>query len=292
MLIYPMLAVQLLLSIHIQKLQAQFYSIKYSSSVIICAFGATILMLTQTVSMDTTSFNFLKDYRFYLAQFFNIAMIMIQVEGRKKNEKNMAIFYFSSFLIISIVPVLTPLLTHFLGFERGISAQYSSPYTMAAMVICMLVLTIIFYLNKIKSQTLERIDLLVWNVLFGSVAIILGGKMMQEYNAISYLIAANILNVLVFTFFALKNGEHKRLNTSCFQPIPMAQMICCFATTLYLSSLIIQNTTVESYTILRNVGIILMSYVYTWVVEKQKTHNLRDTVLLSLMIGTLIVFSK
>lgn len=292
MLIYPMLAVQLLLSIHIQKLQAQFYSIKYSTSVIICACGAAILILTQTVSMTTASFGFLTDYRFYLAQFFNIIMIMIQVEGRKKNEKNMIVFYFSSFLVISIAPVLTPFLTNILGFERGITAKYSSPYTMAAMVICMLVLTVIFYWNKIKNQACERIDLLVWNVVFGSIAIILGGKMMQEYSAIGYLIAANILNVVVFAFFALKNGEHKRLNTSYFQPLPIAQMICCFATTLYLSSLIIQNTTVESYTILRNVGIILMSYVYTLVVEKQKTHNLRDTVLLSLMIGTLIVFSK
>jgi hypothetical protein len=289
---YSLLAIQLFLSIHIQKLQAHCYAVKYSTSVIICACGALILTATHLDVFTGASFVFLKDYRFYLAQFFNIAMVMIQIEGRKKHEKNMAVFYFSSFLIISVVPLLVPVLTHFLDFKKSVSVTYGNPYSMYEMVACMLVLTVIYYLNKIKSVSQDGIWLLVLNVFFGSIAIILGAKLIQEYNSIGYLIASNIFSVGAFMCLALSNGEHKRLSVSSFPPVVMAQMIVCFTVTLYFSALILQSLAVESYTILRNVGIILMSYLYTWAVEKNKTHNLRDSVLLTFMILTLVIFSS
>lgn len=291
MLVNLMLFAGLILAIHIQKIQNRFYSVKYTCSVIICLCASAILLAVHGHEIDSESFGFLSDYRFYLAQIFNVAMLMAQVEGRKHNEKNMEVFYFSNFLVISAIPILTPLLTDLFDFKHAVKEQYSSPYSMYAMVGCMLLLTILFYGKKLRNKTCKRADLLVANILFGSIAIILGGRMVQEYNAINYLIAANVFSSITFLTLALSNGEHKRLKEADLQLKPISQIVACFVMSLYLSSYVIKHSTIETYTILRNVGIIFVSYGYSWIIEKNKTHNLRDSLLLGLMIITLIVFS-
>lgn len=291
MLVNLMLFVGLILAIHIQKIQNRFYSVKYTCSVIICLCASAILLAVHGHEIDSESFGFLSDYRFYLAQIFNVAMLMAQVEGRKHNEKNMEVFYFSNFLVISAIPILTPLLTDLFDFKHAVKEQYSSPYSMYAMVGCMFLLTMLFYGKKLRNKTCKRADLLVANILFGSIAIILGGRMMQEYNAINYLIAANVFSSITFLTLALSNGEHKRLKEADLRLKPISQIVACFVMSLYLSSYVIKHSTIETYTILRNVGIIFVSYGYSWIVEKNKTHNLRDSLLLGLMIITLIVFS-
>lgn len=292
MLVNFMLFAGLVLAIHIQKILNKFYTVKYSCSFIISLCAFVILLALHGNDIDEHSFGFILDYRFYLAQIFNIAMLMVQIEGRKHNEANMEVFYFSNFLVISAIPLLTPLLTDLFGFKHAVVESYSTPYSMYAMVGCMLVLTVLFYGRKLRNKSCKRVDLLVANIFFGSVAIILGGRMMQEYNAINYLIAANVFSAMTFLVLALRNGENKRIKEANLRIKPIAQLVLCFVISLYLSSYVIKHSTIESYTILRNVGIIFVSYGYSWIVEKNKTHNLRDTLLLSLMIITLVLFSS
>jgi hypothetical protein len=287
-----MLFAGLALAIHLQKIQNRFYTIKYTCSVIICVCGSLVLLAVNGSEITRDSFEFLSDYRFYLAQVFNIVMLMIQVEGRKQNEKNMEVFYFSSFLIISAIPILTPLLTDFFDFKHAVKETYSSPFHMYAMVGCMLVLSVLFYARKLRNKTFQRPDLLVANIVFGSVSIILGGRLIQEYNAINYLIAASVFTAIAFFVLALCNGEHKRIKDANLQLRPISEIAVCFVVSLYISSYVIKHSTIESYTIIRNVGFIFVSYAYSWMIEKTKTHNLRDSVILGLMILTLIVFSR
>ncbi|WP_274644962.1 hypothetical protein [Pseudomonas serbica] len=291
MLIYTMLFVGLALALHLQKIQNKFYTVKYTCSVIICLCGSLILLAVNGSEITTDSFDFLTDYRFYLAQVFNIVMLMVQVEGRKQNEKNMEVFYFSSFLIISAIPILTPLLTDVFNFKYAVVETYSSPYSKYALVGCMLVLSFLFYARKLRNKTCHRPDLLVANIVFGSVAIILGGRLVQEYNAINYLIAASVFTAISFLGLALFNGEHKRIRDANLQIRPISEIVFCFVVSLYISSYVIKHSTIETYTIIRSVGFIFVSYAYSWIVEKQKTHNLRDAVLLGLMIISLFVFS-
>jgi hypothetical protein len=131
----------------------------------------------------------------------------------------------------------------------------------------------------------------VANIVFGSVAIILGGRLVQEYNAINYLIAASVFSAISFLGLALFNGEHKRIRDANLQIRPISEIVFCFVVSLYISSYVIKHSTIETYTIIRSVGFIFVSYAYSWIVEKQKTHNLRDAVLLGLMIISLFVFS-
>jgi hypothetical protein len=286
-----MLFVQMVLSIHIQKIQVKFYPVKYTCSVIICLCGSAILLMAHGGEINKESFVFLLDYRFYLAQIFNIIMLMVQIEGRKHNEQNMEVFYFSNFLIISAIPILTPFLTGLFSFKHAVEESYSSPYSMYAMVSCMLVLTILFYMKKLNNKSCKRADLLIANVVFGSVAIILGGRMVQEFNAINYLIASNVFSAFSFLALALLNGENKRLKEANLKIGPISQIVICFVVSLYLSGYVVKHSTIESYTILRNVGIIFVSYGYSWLIEKNKTHNMRDSVLLGLMIATLVIFT-
>lgn len=291
MLLYLLLFAGLALAIHLQKIQNKLYTVKYTCSVIICVCGSLVLLAVNGNEINKDSFDFLGDYRFYLAQIFNIVMLMIQVEGRKQNEKNMEVFYFSSFLIISAIPILTPLLTDLFDFKHAVKETYSSPYSMYAMVVCMLALSVLFYGKKLRNKTVKRLDLLVANVVFGSVAIILGGRLIQEYNAINYLIAASVFTGVTFLVLALCNGEHKRIRDANLQLKPISEIVFCFVVSLYISSYVIKHSTIESYTIIRNVGFIFVSYGYSWIIEKQKTHNLRDSLILGLMILTLLVFS-
>lgn len=291
MLIYTMLLVGLALAIHLQKTQNKFYTIKYTCSVIICVCGSLVLLAVNGSQISQDSFGFLYDYRFYLAQFFNIAMVMVQVEGRKHNEKNMEVFYFSSFLILSVIPILTPVLTDFFEFKHAVKETYASPYSMYAMAGCILVLSVVFYARKLRNKSFKRPDLLVANLVLGSVAIILGGRLVQEYNAINYLIASSVFGAFAFLIFALCNGEHKRLKAANLQIKPISEIVLCYVISLYISSFVIKHSTIESYSIIRSVGFIFVSYGYSWFVEKTKTHNLRDSVILGLMIIILMVFS-
>jgi hypothetical protein len=286
-----MLFVGLALAIHLQKIQNKFYTIKYTCSVIICVCGSIILLAVNAHEISRDSFAFLSDYRFYLAQFFNIVMLMIQVEGRKHNEKNLEVFYFSSFLIISAIPILTPLLTDVFGFKQAVKANYSNPYSMYALVACTLVLSFLFYARKLRNKTFNRPDLLVANILFGSVAIILGGRLLQEYNAINYLIASTVFTGVSFFVLALLNGEHKRIKGANLQLKQMSEIVVCFVISLYISSYVVKHSAIETYTIVRNVGFIFVSYGYSWLVEKTKTYNMRDAVILCLMIVALVTFS-
>jgi hypothetical protein len=292
MLIYTMLFVGLALALHLQKIQNKFYTVKYSCSVIICFCGSLVLLAANGREITSDSFDFLGDYRFYIAQIFNIVMIMVQVEGRKQNEKNMEVFYFSSFLIISAIPILTPLLTELFDFKHAVKETYSTPYSMYAMVGCMLVLSFLFYARKLRNKSFKRPDLLVANIVFGSVAIILGSRLVQEYNAINYLIAASVFSAIAFLALALCNGEHKRIKEANLQLRPISEIVVCFVVSLCISSYVIKHSTIETYTIIRSVGLIFVSYAYTLIVEKRKTHNLRDAVILSLMIITLLIFSE
>lgn len=291
MLVNIMLFIGLTLAIHIQKIQNKFYTVKYTCSFIICLSGALVLLAVNGKDITAESLAFLMDYRFYLAQIFTIAMIIVQIEGRKHNEKNMEVFYFSSFLIISVIPILTPLLTNLFDFKHAIEETYSSPYSMYSMVCCMLVLTLVFYAKKLRNKSCRRADLLVANIVFGSVAIVLGGRVVQEYNAINYLIAANLLSACTFITLALRSGEKNRIKEAGLKLKPISVMVICFVVSLYISGFVIKHATIESYTIIRNVGIIFVSYGYSWIIEKNKTHNMRDTVLLGLMILTLVIFS-
>jgi hypothetical protein len=286
-----MLFVGLALAIHLQKIQNKFYTVKYSCSVIICVCGSLALLAVNAPVINRDSFDFLGDYRFYVAQIFNIVMLMIQVEGRKKNEKNLEVFYFSSFLIISAIPILTPLLTDVFGFKHAVTKTYSSPYSMYALVACTLVLSFLFYARKLRNKTFNRPDLLVANIVFGSVAVILGGRLVQEYNAINYLIASSVFSAVAFLVLALLNGEHTRIRGANLKLRQMSEIVACFVVSLYISSYVIKHSTIETYTIVRNVGFIFVSYAYSWLIEKTKTHNLRDTVILSLMILALVTFS-
>lgn len=77
MLIYIMLFVGLALALHLQKIQNTFYTVKYTCSVIICLCGSLVLLAVNGRVITGDSFEFLGDYRFYLAQIFNIAMLMV-----------------------------------------------------------------------------------------------------------------------------------------------------------------------------------------------------------------------
>lgn len=157
---------------------------------------------------------------------------------------------------------------------------------MYAMVGCMLALRFLLYARKLRNKTCHCPGLLVASIVFGSVAIFLGGRLVQENNAISYLIAASVFSTISFLGLSLCNGEHKRIRDANLQIRPISEIVVCFVVSLYISSYVIKQSTIETCTVIRSVGFIFVSYAYTWIVEKHKTHNLRDAVILSLMIIT------
>ena len=68
-------------------------------------------------------------------------------------------------------------------------------------------------------------------------------------------------------------------------------MVMGYCVTLYINTIIISNIPAEQYSIIRNVGIIIVNYAYTYHYENINLVNWKDSFVLGLMITALIYFT-
>jgi hypothetical protein len=265
----------LLLTVHFQKLQSDLYDIKYTSAAMMCSSSCVVFLAWKLLSETPVDFAFLGDLRFYVSQVLLIALVMVQIEGRKQCQDNMPLFNFSSFLIISAAPVASFIVVTALPFKNTVEVQYDSLFSMIAMCAITLLLTIVYYFNKLKSGAVTRLHWLILNVLIGTFSIVLHAKLMQEFDSYSYL----------------KNKELKQLNASMSNKRNLLVVVTLYCITQFLNTEIVTKIPVEQYVTLRSAGMVLIGYLYYYMQDKRVIFTARDIVLLTSIIATQLYFT-
>jgi len=289
--LFPLL---LLITVHIQKVQNDFYKHKYFNSFVLSLIGAIFLMLSNIAKIDFHNFKFLMDYKFYLSQIISITFMILQFKSRKSNEHNLTICYFVNFLSLAIVPFVSIGLMYLFQFKNTIEVEYKNDSDIYYLSLSLFVLAIFFYIDKLKNKAINNIQILIMTFIFGAVSGVFSSKMMQEYDPINYMIVATLFNFLIFFILSLIKEKKENLLTI---PIKIDNkrkylfMILGYCVTLYINTIIISNIPSEQYSIIRNVGLILVNYAYTYHYEKVNLINYKDAFVLFLMMLTLLYFT-
>lgn len=296
---YWLFPILLVITVHIQKLQIEFYKYKYFNAAVLAFVGSCFLLLTNINKIDFHNFRFLLDFKFYLSQFISVFFMILQFKARKNNEHNLTICYFVNFLSLAIVPFVSIALMFLFEFKNTIEVKYDSPSDIYYLSLSLFVLAIFFYIDKLKSKSVNNVKQLGLVFLFGAVSGVLASKMMQEYDPVNYMVVATVFNVIVFAIlsFMKEKKESVRLVsvTDGFASKSYKKdyifMVLSYCVTLYINTIIISNIPAEQYSIIRNVGLILVNYVYTYYYDKINLMNFKDSFILALMIFVLIYFT-
>jgi hypothetical protein len=297
LLCYWLFPILLAVTVHIQKLQNEFYKYKYFNSALLALVGSIFLVITNIARVDYHDFTFLKDYRFYLSQIISVIFMIVQFKSRKLNEHNVTICYFVNFLSLAIVPFVSIGLMHLFSFKNTIEVQYESKSDIYLLSLSLFVLAIFFYIDKLKSKSINGFKVLLMAFVFGAVSGVFGSKMMQEYNPVNYMIVATLFNLLVFIILSLikeKREKHHDENSRKLNKNDLRNylfMVMGYCVTIYINTIIISNIPAEQYSIIRNVGIIIVNYAYTYHYENINLVNWKDSFVLCLMITALVYFT-
>lgn len=253
--------------------------------------SSCLAFLAIGIGLGTLHFDFLTDYRFYVSQLLLIGLIVVQIEGRKQCEDNIPLFNFSSFLIISAAPLASALILWLMPFKNTVEGAYDSPFSMFAMCGITLLLTIIYYLNKLRSGAISHWHWLFLNILIGTFSIVLHAKLIQEFDAYSYLIASNGINIVVFLLLAIRNKEMSSAKALMCHRHKLAVVVLLYCLTQLLNTRIVTQLPVEQYVTLRSAGMVLVGYAYHYVQDRRVLFTLRDVVLLLCIISTQLYFT-
>lgn len=292
---YWLFPVLLFTTLHVQKLQNDFYKFKYFNSTILSMIGAIFLISINFHRINVENLRFLLDYKFYLAQIAAITFMILQVKARKSNEQNLTICYFVNFMSIAIVPFVSIGIMYLFKFQNTIEIEYKNSYDVWLLCISLFVLSIFFYLDKLKSKSVNNIGLLISIFILGAFSGVFSSKMMQEYNPVTYMTVGTVFNVLVF--FIIANIKERNNKSELFSTMKLHKrnylFLCLgYCVTLYLNIIIISNLPTEYYSIIRNVGIILVNYIYAYYYENVNLFNVKDSIILFLIIAVLIHFTN
>lgn len=295
LIIFPFL---LLITIQIQRIQNTYYNFKYFNSSLIALIGFLFLLSINFEKIKFEEFLFLKDYKFYLAQLMSIIFIILQIKIRKINEKNLTVVYFIGFLSIALTPFASIFLMYLFDFKNTIEIEYKSFYHVIGLSSSLFIFSILFFLNKFKNKAIKSKKLLFISFILGSFCAVFSSKLMQEYNAINYMIVAGFINFIVFFIFSsfkeIKSFDKIRelkkiilINRKSF-----IFMAIGYSITQILNIIIISNIASEYYSIIKTVLIVFVNYFYSYYFEKINIMNYRDTTILLMIILSLLYFTN
>lgn len=287
MIAYLLFPLFLIISLHMQRTQCVLYSVRFLTSSIMSVIAFIFIVFYAYLTESAFDFSFLYDFRFYVNLGCMIALIIVQMECRKEFQANLPLLNFSGFLSLSVIPVLSIGVTAAMGFSKSMEVDYSNQY--GALYLCGLILciTIFYYGGKIKSDnlTLRKIIMLTLHTFLASLSVVMAVKMMQEFNAISLLLAANLSTAIIFIVCSYLMKEEgvssckSNLNT-------LAVMVVCYLITQFMGMHIMIRLPVEEFNLIRCIGMILMGYFYCYIRDRSILFTSRD---IFILIGMMLV---
>lgn len=290
---YLLLPLLLLINTHMQRLQGLIYPARFTVSVTMSAIAAMSLGGYAWTTGHAMDFEFVTDFRFLLNLLILLAYILVQMECRKEFSDNLPLLNFTGFLTLSIVPIISMLVSLWLGFSQTLEVTYANPYAMYWLCGGTFILTLLYYGHRLHADNLNarKLLLLTLHTMLGGLSVVIGVKVMQEYEPLSVLLISNLFTMSVFFIFAqVKQGGVTNLGPVGLRPIAMS--VACYMGSQMIGMLVMTNLPVEEYNLIRSVGLILMGYAYFYVAERKILFTARDIALLVLLLGLQLYFYR
>jgi hypothetical protein len=293
MLAYLLFPVLLMISIHAQRLQLDIYKVRFTSSVIMTSCVMICICAYAWVADKNLDFEFLSDYRFYLSNGILTALIMLQMKCRKIFENNLPALNFSGFLVLAVLPLVSIAVTDLMSFKNTLEVKYENSSDSVVMCAIILVLTIIYYGGRLRSDKLnaKKLLLLALNLSLAVLSIVIHVKLIQENDALSFLLASNFFTC---TFFLVVSRVRKEplslVKGDSLKPI--IGMIACYMITQSVGSYIMLKLPVEEFNIIRCIGMVIFGYAYVYCHERKIVFSHKDLILLITIIGVYGYFSR
>jgi hypothetical protein len=222
-----------------------------------------------------------KDWRFYVAVSSEIIGIWLSRRNFEVNGNNITAINFALFFSLILVPILGYFGTSFFGFEDTLTVKYESKSEFFIFILIMTVLTILFFIDKLKGA-INNIPLLLFLPVILSSSMFFTGKLMQAYDGFfAYGVIVSVL-VIVFFVFTLRNGEFKRLKK---EHIKLGTFIVLAWTIVVpLNAIAIKILALEFVTLLKRISQIISGVIVDRIYGNHNNLHKKDKYIISLMV--------
>ena len=231
------------------------------------------------------------DPRFQITIVLEMFGIWLARKNHKVNKNNITAINFSLFFSLALVPIFAFLGDSILGFENTLKIGYKSNLEFVLFVSFMTLLTILYFIDKLKNEINNKLLLVLFPIVLSST-MFLSGKLMQTYESFftTFLIT---FSVSIFYFLlALYKKEFSVLNREHTKPL----MIICssWMIALPMNTLAVKILAIEFVTLLKRMAQLIVGIILDKKYNKSKKIKLKDKIIIFfiLFIGFLVYYYR
>lgn len=270
-------------------------NIMMTSLVLIGFCSALIAYLITTYSQGITSLKYdkeiLTDYRFYVALLSEMVGFYVTRKNYSDNGDNIAVINFTLFLSLVLVPLYAYFLTDLLGFKDTIKINYENGFEFFLFISFMLLLSFLFFFDKIKTNKIKNIKILIILPLILSNSMFMTGKLMQEYNAFYTYAMISLFLSFFFLFFAIKGKEYKNFKKAKHQRDLMI-IVTTWSIAIPLNAIAIKFLAIELVTLLKRVSQVIAGVILDKIYKNKNILKKKDYIIIILIFTIGIIMQK
>jgi hypothetical protein len=159
-------------------------------------------------------FYFFYQWKFYLLTFLELLVFYLYRENYFQNKNNYTMINMFIFSTIYLMPILAFLYNHIFIFNKDLDLKYESFFEAFIFSFVLFVLSMIYYIDKIKSKQIKNIKLLLLLLIILLNTMYFSVKIIQTYNG--FLVYCFIQMVISINFFILSKNESKKISIQRF----------------------------------------------------------------------------
>lgn len=268
------------------------YNIKNTIAVVTSFSAIVAITLVNLIDYNDFTFKneefiFLKDPLIYLMSFMLILNNIALRKFCKNNESNLTYISLTNFLFLSLIPIVSVFCIYLFDFDTTLNTKYSSIYETIATSLILMLLSFLFFLDKLKSKSLHRIDLMIISLILSSFSFVLMNKLMQVYSAPSVYVFSLLFSFTTWSILSYKKKEYKEVKKENLWIFPF--FIFQYIMYSYINIILVDMIPTEHIAVLRSVFGVFSAFLLDSFIRKKSKMPKKD-ILVLLCIFTVIFF--
>ncbi|QKF83522.1 hypothetical protein [Halarcobacter ebronensis] len=159
-------------------------------------------------------FSFLYEWKFYLLSLLELLVFYLYRENYHQNSNNYTMINMFVFSTIYLMPLLAFFYNPIFNFNSSLDVKYDSFLEALIFSITLFVLTLIYYVGKIKNKEIKNLKLLILLLFILLNTMYFSVKTVQTYNG--FLVYTFIQILIGFNFLVLSKKEEKSIELKRF----------------------------------------------------------------------------
>jgi len=174
--------------------------------------SATVLLIVyfSIYTFNPADFSFLYETLFYFQIILELLVFYLYRENYYQNKDNYTMINMFVFSTIYLMPILAFTYNSIFIFNNSLDIKYDSFYEAFIFSLTLFILSLIYYLDKIRNKEIKNFKLLVLLLIVLLHSMYFSVKIIQTYNG--FLIYSFIQFIVAIYFFILSNKEPKEIS--------------------------------------------------------------------------------